>query len=123
MGPRFLDSKWDHFLALSMVGWRNCVRWGKMSGVIAWELAEMEEKKDGEGEEMKREGGISAAGRHVLAGQCPECSGRLKSLGVVPRDKLVVMEDYGGGVFKVAVLKGAFNKPKMEEKRGGCNGS
>jgi hypothetical protein len=38
---------------------------------------------------------------------------------MIPRDKLVVMEDYGGGVFKLAMLKSGWNKPKMEEQKGG----
>lgn len=120
MGPRFLDSQWDLSLALSVVGWRNSVRWGKMSGVIAWELADLELADEKGGEDVKRQGGMSEAGRCVLSGECPECGGRLKSLGVVPRDKLVVMEDYGGGVFKLAMLKSDHNKPKMEEKKRGA---
>jgi len=116
MGPRFLSAEWDVELALSVVGWRNCVRWGKMTGERKWELEDMDKGEEKGGEDVKTRGGVTEAGRHVLAGDCPECGGRLKSLGVVPRDKLVVMEDYGGGVFKMAMLKSVHNRPKMIEK-------
>lgn len=121
MGPRFLDVKWDVMLALTVVGWRNCVRWGRMTGERMWELDDIESGEEKGGVDVKRQGGVSEAGRHVLAGDCPECGGRLKSLGVVSRDKLVVMEDYGGGVFKFVMLKSAFNKPKMSERRVGAS--
>jgi len=117
MGPRFLSAEWDVELALSVVGWRNCVRWGRMTGERVWELEDLENGEDKGGEDVKTKRGVTEAGRHVLAGDCPECGGRLKSLGVVPRDRLVVMEDYGGGVFKFAALKSFYNKPKMTEKR------
>lgn len=120
MGPRFLDVNWDVSLALAVVGWRNCVRWGRMTGKRVWELDDIEFVDEKGGLDVKRQGGVSEAGRHVLAGDCPECGGRLKSLGVVPRDKLVVMEDYGGGVFKFAALKSFHNRPKMAEKRRGA---
>jgi len=120
MGPRFLDVKWDVMLALSVVGWRNCVRWGRMTGERVWELEDMENGQQKGGEDVKRAGGVTEAGRCVLSGGCPECGGRLRSLGVVPRDRLVVMEDYGGGVFKFAMLKSVYNKPKMTEKRRGA---
>jgi len=91
-----------------------------MTGERAWELDDMESGEEKGGEDVKRQGGVSEAGRHVLAGDCPECGGRLESLGVVPRDRLVVMEDYGGGVFKFAMLKSVHNKPKMSEERRGA---
>lgn len=116
MGPRFLDSKWDHFLALRMVGWRNCVRWGKGSGIIVWGLEDLGVEEKGGGD-VKRQGGVSEVGRCVLAGDCPECGGKLKSLGVVPREKLIVLEDYGGGVYRLRALLGVNNKPKVKEER------
>ena len=119
MGPRFLDSKWDHFLALSMVGWRNSVRWGKRTGVVAWELDVLDGEATEGDDKMGGKGGVTKPGRCVLGGECPECGGKLRGLGMIPRDKLVVMEDYGGGVYKLAMLKSGWNKPKMENvKRG-----
>lgn len=111
MGPRFLAAHWDYALALRIVGWRNCVRWGRMTGVIAWELEDMAVEGVGE---MKIKGVMRAEGRRVLAGECPDCGGRLHSLGMVPRDRLVVEEDYGGGVYRLRAVLGAHNKPKVE---------
>jgi len=102
-GPRFFDAYWDRDLAVSVVGWRNSVRWGKMSGVEAWALGDLE----GDEEMGKRSGIMAEGGRKVLSGECPECGGRLYGMGIVPVEKLRILEDYGGGVYRLASVRDA----------------